>query len=197
MKIAYIAHTRFPTEKAHGHQVARVCEALTALGHDVTLIAPGVHNEVRESYTTYYHLTHVFPLKHLPTKDALLSPVIPGRFAMRCTMQSYGKELKQYLRENDFDLLYARSPLVLAPILASHMPVVLELHTLPRVRTQKFVKQCMHCKRIVCLTTPMKDELVSWGVNEEHILVEGDAVDLESFSKVDAGAFPLNTNKPV
>lgn len=197
MKIAYIAHTRYPTEKAHGHQVTRVCEAMSALGHEVTLVVPGVHNEVQENYKTYYNVQEKFTVAHLETKDALLSPMIPGRFAMRFTMQSYRSTLKAYFNEHHFDLLYVRSPLVLSTALASHMPTVLELHTLPRVRKQKFVSLCKQCRLVVCLTTPMKDELVSWGVPKDHVLVEGDAVDLSRFKHVNANTFTIKTDKPV
>lgn len=197
MKIAYIAHTRYPTEKAHGVQMTKVCEALVALGHDVTLLAPGVHNEIKTPYKKYYDVQQNFTAKHLPTKDALLSPLIPGRFAMAFTMKSYRSALGTYFNEHDFDLLYVRSPHVLEAALASRIPTVLELHTLPRVRKQKFISQCKQCRLVVCLTTPMKDALVAWGMPEDRVMVEGDAVDLERFTHVQPDVFTLKTEKPV
>lgn len=40
MRIAYCTNIRLPSERAHGHQVAAVCDALVKLGHDVTIFAP-------------------------------------------------------------------------------------------------------------------------------------------------------------
>ena len=40
MKIYYIANARIPTEKAHGIQIAKMCEALIEAGTDLTLIVP-------------------------------------------------------------------------------------------------------------------------------------------------------------
>lgn len=197
MKIAYVAHTRYPTEKAHGLQVTRVCEAMTALSHTVTLVAPGVHNEVQEDFATYYNVQHPFVVTHLPTKDALLSPVIPGRFAMMFTMQSYRRALCSYFKNEQFDLLYARSPHILPALLHTGIPVVLELHTLPRSGHKKFVDQCKKCSRVVCLTAPMKDQLAKWGVPADHIIVEGDAVDITRFAALDARMFSLSTSKPI
>ena len=54
MRIAYCTNVRLPSERAHGHQVAQVCDALAHLGHDVTIFAPYRDNEVTEDYWMYY-----------------------------------------------------------------------------------------------------------------------------------------------
>ena len=40
MKIYYVANARMPTEKAHGIQIAKMCEALIEAGAKVELIVP-------------------------------------------------------------------------------------------------------------------------------------------------------------
>lgn len=184
MKIAYVTHTRFPTEKAHGHQIARVGEALTKLGHDVTLVSPDILNVTHGDHVKYYHLEKGFTAKKIETYDAFQSKIIPGRFAFLFTMHSYRGSLKKYFADNTFDVLYARSPQVLPALLSTKIPVVLELHTLPKRGRSRFTALCKKCRRIVCLTTPMKHELVAWGVPAKKIIVEGDAVDLERFAKL-------------
>lgn len=184
MKIAYVTHTRFPTEKAHGHQIARVAEAMVKLGHDVTVVSPDIQNAVRKHHLEYYHLKKDFSAEKLATYDAYQSKVIPGRFAFLFTMRSYRGSLLNYFADNRFDLLYARSPQVVASLVRTGRPVVLELHTLPRIRKSQFVANCKKCKKIVCLTSPMRDELVSLGVPKSKVIVEGDAVDLERFAKL-------------
>tara|TARA_Y100000310_G_scaffold71946_1_gene67870 strand:+ start:39092 stop:40264 length:1173 start_codon:yes stop_codon:yes gene_type:complete len=186
VKIAYVTHTRFPTEKAHGHQIARVGEALTKLGHDVTLVSPDIKNAIRHEHVQYYHLEKDFEAKKLKTFDAFQSKIIPGRFAFLFTMKSYRGSLREYFADNKFDILYARSPQVLPALLKTGIPVVLELHTLPKRGRSRFTALCKKCKRVVCLTTPMRDELVSWGMPAKKIIVEGDAVDLERFEKLPA-----------
>lgn len=202
MKIAYVSHTRFPTEKAHGHQIARVCEALCHLDHTVTLLSPDVHTGVRRDHTAYYHLSQTFTHQKIPTFDALHSPWIPGRFAFLCTMRSYRKSLQQHFVDHQYDLLYARSPHLLSTLLNVGMPVVLELHTLPRRKTVRFIMQCNACTLIVCLTKAMRDELVQWGVEKHRIIVEGDAVDLDRFAKLSSNStakhhFHLPEDRPV
>ncbi|KKW44170.1 MAG: hypothetical protein UY90_C0018G0020 [Candidatus Peregrinibacteria bacterium GW2011_GWA2_54_9] len=59
--------------------------------------------------------------------------------------------------------------------------MVVELHDLPRHGRKKFVQACNRAARVVCLTRPMQKELLSWGVEESKIVVEGDGVDLGRF----------------
>ena len=184
MKVAYVTHTRFPTEKAHGHQVAHVASALSALGHKVTVVAPGVRNNIHQDHVKYYNLSQKFPIENLPTYDALQSPIIPGRFAMRVTMRSYRGSIKKYFADNTFDLLYARSPHVVASLISTGMPVALELHALPKRGRSRFVALCNKCTLVVCLTSAMQQELLSWGVKKKKTIVEGDAVDLSRFKNL-------------
>ncbi|MBM3230725.1 glycosyltransferase family 4 protein [Candidatus Peregrinibacteria bacterium] len=183
MRIAYVTHTRFPTEKAHGHQVAQVCSALAALGHTVTLVVPDVQTGVRQDAFAYYGLPKNFSIEKIHAFDALHHPLVPGALAFLLSMRSYRKSLRNILSKRRFDLLYARSPVILPTLVESGMPVIIELHTLPRRGKSGFVKWCNRCKRVVCLTTPMRDALVGWGVAKKKTMIEGDAVDLARFAK--------------
>jgi len=183
VKIAYITHTRFPTEKAHGHQVAYVCDALAELKHDVTLIAPTVRNAITMGAHRYYGISETFTVEHLPNFDALASHIIPGKLAFRVSMWSYRRKLKDFLSSRSFDLLYARSPVVLGTLLQTNIPVVLELHTIPRRNRKRFVAACNRCKRVVALTSPMRKELEELGVVSKSLIVAGDAVNPARFAK--------------
>ncbi|PIR53737.1 hypothetical protein COU75_04460 [Candidatus Peregrinibacteria bacterium CG10_big_fil_rev_8_21_14_0_10_42_8] len=187
MNIAYVTHTRFPTEKAHGHQIARVCAAMKHLKHTVTLVTPHIFTDIRQAPEKYYHLKHDIHVQKLPIFDALSSPFVPGKLAFHFTMHSYRKALKGYFLSHNFDLIYLRSPAILSSALSANIPVVLELHTLPKRNQKNFVSQCNQCKRVVCLTDLMRKELVSLGVKRAKIIVEGDAVDLERFKKIPSG----------
>ncbi len=68
MKIYYIANARMPTEKAHGIQIAKMCEAFIEEGIDITLIAPR-RGKSKESLREYYKLRVDVPIIHLPVID--------------------------------------------------------------------------------------------------------------------------------
>ena len=188
MRITYVAQTRFPTEKAHGHQIAQVCSAMASLGlsaeasegakgdHDVVLLTPSVWTPITESPSEYYGVQENFRWERLSNLDAFNKWYIPEYFSFAIAMWSYRKHLRSYLADNPCDLLYCRSHAVLPPMLATGASVILELHTLPRHGRSEFVKLCNQCKKVVCLTSQMRDELVQWGVDEHQVIVEGDAV---------------------
>lgn len=189
VRIAYITHTRFPTEKAHGHQIAHVCAAMGALKHSVTLLAPTIGNPIKRGAFAYYGIQKTFAVEHLQSFDALSSRLIPGKIAFWVSMRSYRRALAAHLKSHKYDLLYARSPAILKTLVHSGRPTVIELHTLPKRKKKKFVSLCNRCKKIVCLTHAMADELTTWGVNKKKIMVEGDAVDPANFAK------PLSAKK--
>lgn len=202
MRIAYVTQTRFPTEKAHGNQIAQVCQAMAMLGHEVTLVSPQVGDAHTVDPGRYYGLRQKFTFESLPNFDALNAWFVPGMFAFSVAMRSYRQHVRVWLQQQSYDVLYARSPVVLPVLLETGVPVILELHTLPRRNKLRFVEQCNRCARVVALTSVMKKELIEWGVQSDRILVESDAVDLKRFAKLPTTAvakkqFHLPADVPV
>lgn len=181
MRITYITHTRFPTEKAHGNQVAQVCHALAQLGHEVTLVAPTVGSIMTQNPWEYYGLPRSFEMVYPGSFDALNSKFVPGKLSFAVSMWSYRRALRKYLKENPADLLYVRSPSLLEPLLKTRTPVLLELHAIPRLFRRGFARMCNRCFRVVCLTSLMRSALLAMGVDPVRIAVEADGVDLERF----------------
>lgn len=64
----YIANARMPNEKAHGIQIAKMCEAFIEAGTDLTLVVPRRATEPR-SLKDYYGLRVSVPLIRLPAID--------------------------------------------------------------------------------------------------------------------------------
>lgn len=187
MHIAYCTNLRLPTERAHGHQVASVCDALVSLGHDVTIFAPYRNNPVHDSFVEYYGVSKNIQLQYLGSFDAIRSMFTPGVMGLFVQNALLRRNLKRALRESPYDVVYTRTPALLSPLLASGKPVVIELHALPRRGIRSFVKQCNRCKLVVCLTPAMREALVRLGVAKQKVIVEGDAVDLERFQKSEPG----------
>ncbi|KKR77731.1 MAG: group 1 glycosyl transferase [Parcubacteria group bacterium GW2011_GWE2_40_8] len=69
MKILYIANARLPTEKAHGIQIMKTCEAFADLGHSVSLIVPRRFNFIKDDPFEYYRVKRNFKIIKLPTID--------------------------------------------------------------------------------------------------------------------------------
>ncbi len=65
MKIYYIANIRFPTEKAHGIQLAKMCEAMIEQGADVTVVVPN-RKTVIQAPQEFYGLRDPLKVIKLP-----------------------------------------------------------------------------------------------------------------------------------
>jgi glycosyltransferase involved in cell wall biosynthesis len=193
VRIAYCTNVRLPSERAHGHQIAQVCDALVHLGHEVEIFAPYRKNPVTESYWNYYASNQNVQLHHLGTVDFIASAWTPGVCGLFMMNVMLRRSLRNVLRSGSFDLLYTRTPALLSTLLASGIPTILELHQLPRWRRGAFVERCNTCRVVSCLTSPMRAELARWGVNPGHLIMEGDAVDLQRFQDMPSKDEARNT----
>lgn len=183
MRIAYCTNVRLPSERAHGRQVAHVCRALWQLGHQVDVFAPYRENVIEQDFWTYERLPTDIALTYVGDTD-YIKTAWPGALKLWLMNSMLRTEMPNMLKEHEPDLLYTRSPALLPALLKTGIPTVLELHQLPRFARHLFVEECNACARVACLTSPMRDELVRWGVKPERLIVEGDAVDLSRFENL-------------
>ena len=65
MKLLYIASIRLPTEKAHGIQIMKTCEAVSQIGVDISLFVPTffLFNQSKEDPFDYYGVKRLFEIK--------------------------------------------------------------------------------------------------------------------------------------
>jgi glycosyltransferase involved in cell wall biosynthesis len=180
VRIAYITNVRLPSERAHGHQIAQVCDALGVLGHDVRIFCPFRKNVVTQDYWTYYGAREEVGIEYLGSFDPIASP-LPGVTKLWVLNALLRRHLRAAIPRRRFDLLYTRSPALLPALLGQGAPVILELHQLPRFGRRAFVRRCNRCTLVACLTSAMRDTLARWGVDERRLMSEGDAVDLKRF----------------
>jgi glycosyltransferase involved in cell wall biosynthesis len=201
MRIAYILHARFPSPKAYGKQVAEVCAAMAQLKHQVTLFVPGMHDAFREDPFAYYGLPRkAFHIERLRHFDPTVRRWIPGKLHLLTAMLFYRRALRRKLK--GFDLLYCRSPLVLQALLKTRIPVIIELHDLPRRGRRAFLRKIKKCRNVVCLTSGMRKELLSWGAPAHLLSVEPDGVEIERFEDLPdvqecKGRWKLPTDVPI
>ncbi len=75
MKLLYIANARIPTEKAHGLQIIKMCEAFVRQGVDVELVVPfRKHVKALKDKNTfeYYGVGKKFKIRKLPVPDLIV-----------------------------------------------------------------------------------------------------------------------------
>lgn len=186
MRIAYCTNVRLPSERAHGHQIAKVVKALTDEGHEVEIFVPYRKNVIQSSFDSYYGLTSPVQVHHLGSLDAIAAWWAPGVLGLKLMTYLFMKSLHKILqtRQKQFDLFYTRTPEILSSLTELGVPVVVELHKIPRTGQNAFRRQLRKCRLIVALTGSMRTELIHMGISDVPVIVEGDAVDLHDFESL-------------
>lgn len=180
MKLYYIANVRLPTEKAHGIQIMKMCEALSRQGAEITLVIPARSNHIKEDPFKFYGVEPIFAIKRLPVID------IPLKSSTAFIFQgiSFYISLLFYLLFKKRDiLLYTRGEVSLMLVkLVPRRPFVWETHIKPddMRRYRGVLKRAL---ALVTVTEHYANELTgSYGVPAEKVLAAPDGVDLEEFA---------------
>ncbi|MBI2030302.1 glycosyltransferase, partial [Candidatus Kaiserbacteria bacterium] len=175
MKIAYIANVRMPTDKAHGVQIMKTCEAFIGLGHQVILVVPRRHNMINEKPFTYYGMQDTFQITYLPTWDLVHWGA--GGFIMQYATFAMMILFSSTVR--NADTVYGRDEVALwAASLVSRRKVVWESH----VGAWNFFARRLARKAhsIVTITQGLKDFYAAKGLSLSKIMVAPDGVDLKA-----------------
>lgn len=177
MKLCYLANLRMPTEKAHGLQVANMCQAFADTGVEVTLVVPKRRNPLdKEDSYRYYGVRNNFNIVQLPVLD--LVGIIP-KLGFWVELLTFYMASRRHLKKNYYDIVYTREP-----VLAFRLPqAVLEIHTLSQKPRWIDRRVWSKVRRIVAVTGHLKRQLEEWGVNDGKVLVAHDGVDIKRFGK--------------
>jgi glycosyltransferase involved in cell wall biosynthesis len=196
MKLLYIANARIPTEKAHGIQIIKMCEAFSSAAVEVTLVYPyRVQTAEMKAVSDpwdYYGVERNFKLLCLPSLDlAMVSSVIP-RFLDKLSffIQAVSHAffvliwiMFQKLKKDD--VIYSRDKFSLVLILAFRYfikaGIFFEAHTFPESKIKLAPLVFEKIDGIIVITEGLKDLYINAGIPSEKIIVASDGVDLKLF----------------
>ena len=188
MKLIYIANNRIPTEKAHGIQIAKMCEAFAIQGLEVELILPWRFNKIKKSIFEYYDVKNNFKLKKLFSLDLIflnipkiffwlqsltfsISVFFYLLFSAKGGSASGGKKT---------DIIYSRDSFPLYLLSFFKKNLICEIHNFPKnFFLHKRVSR--KSRAIITITQGLKDLFIKEGINKDKILVAADGVDLKDF----------------
>ncbi len=165
-----------PTEKAHGIQIMKMCEAFADLGHEVILVVPYRFNHIKDNPFEYYGVTKNFKIKRLPSVDL----VIFGKIGFLIQSISFAKFALLYSIFYKADIIYSRDEVLVIFLSFLHRNIFWESHTNTyNFFVKKFIRKI---KRVVVITKSLKNFYLSKGINNLKILVAPDAVDIKEFN---------------
>lgn len=180
MKLIYLANIRLPTEKAHGIQIMKTCEALAELGVEVQLVIPKRRNFFSEDPFIFYDVNKNFKIEKLFCLDFIGFPFFKKIFFWWETFTFY-LSVKNYLAKNKSDIIYTRDLPLVFWLAKKRNNIFYEIHTLPANPNFRHKQAWLLSKGLVVISDHLKKDLVTFGVPKEKIVVARDAVDLNKF----------------
>lgn len=182
MKITYVINSRFPTERAHGAHVMKMCEAFVQQGVEVELVVPRRSNHITESPYEYYAVTPNKKIRvtYLPVLD-LVPWGIPFAFALETF--TFALACSYYIRRTRPDIIYTRgeSVLFLARIITDTTALFWETHIKPdgMVRYRKIFNKITG---FITVTKIYADELVeAYHLRRDRVMCAPDGIDPSFF----------------
>lgn len=177
MKILYITNSRIPTEKAHGIQIMKTCEALKRAGHEVTLVVPFRFNPIKDDPFTYYHLETRFPIQRLFSIDL----VSLGKFGFLFQSFTFALSACVYVLTHSWDVIYSRDEYSMYFISLFTKKFFWEVHD--GVYNFVIAQVVRRARGLIAITNNLKQFYTSKGKNAEDITVIPDGVDLKVFNQ--------------
>ena len=175
--IIYVTDARLPTEKAHGLQIMKTCEALAAAGNELTLLAPRRRNDITRDPFDYYEIATRFPLRKLFSIDLVRF----GRVGFLIQECSFALSAALAIPASGYDAVYGRDEIVLAILsLCGARHIIWESHDGAWNYFARLVAR--RSKRMVVVSNGLRDFYIGHGVPSEKISVIPNAIDAEEFS---------------
>jgi len=180
MKLIYIANARIPTEKAHGIQIIKMCEAFSRTNNELELVIPRRINWIKQNPFEYYGVEKNFKIKKVICLDLIPFDKYLGHLALWIESLTFFSFSFFYILFKKVDIVYTREKFFLAFVFFKKN-FIFEAHAFPNnyFLYSFFLKRL---KAIVVITKELKNLFVKHGISAEKILIAPDSVDLEQFN---------------
>jgi glycosyltransferase involved in cell wall biosynthesis len=194
--LLYIANMRFPTEKAHGLQIAQNCEAFADVGLRVTLWFARRFN-TREMRAVadpfaYYTVKRSFSARAVPCID--LMPLVPNQnnFVSRLIflLQAWSFTMIACFGAlfTPADIYYSRdlSILLLLSLFKPRRALVYEAHRRMNASAGRWLQSAIvrRVGTIIPVTAKLGEELIALGADSARVQVAHDGIRRERFANL-------------
>lgn len=182
MNLVYLFNGRLPTEKAHGIQIAKMCEAFASEGNHVTLLSSYRRNATAEDVFTFYGLRRNFTYHQVPGIDLMW---IPGRIAyyIQTICSAMVLVAFAYHYRTSGATFYARDYWTLFFLSLCGLHPVAELHDYRMKKPRWYVRYLLKKSRAIIVNSRGTQELLvgDYAIQKSNILIAPNGVDLDFF----------------
>jgi len=187
MKILYLANIRIPTEKAHGVQIMKTCEALALVGAEVTLVVPSRDIRIKDDPFFYHRVQKNFTILHLDCPDLVRF----GKFGFFIMTIWFSQRCAAEVWKTRPDVVYSRDYFLLFDQWFFPQKKVWEVHD----GLWNICIKYMRLFGIVAISNGLKDFYEKR--DKKNVVVAHDAVDLKEFEGVVKADLKLPRDKKI
>jgi glycosyltransferase involved in cell wall biosynthesis len=180
MKLFYFANIRIPTEKAHGHQIVKMCQNFAEIGCEVELVAPSRNNYIKQDLFQYYNIKQNFTFRIVKFFDFFKYEKYLGNLTFY--LQSFGFFVKLLFEKFDkSSIIYTRNPEIIWLFRNRGFKTCYECHDWfgKHKSTALYLLRKTNC--VVTTNNFIKNEFVKNGFVGSTILVAPHGVDQKIF----------------
>lgn len=176
-KLFYIANARIPTEKAHGVQIVKMCEAFAHRGFDVRLVVTNRKTSLKQDVYEYYGVSRNFKIIRLWCLDSVRF----GKWGFRIeTLFFTLRAIPFFIFKKG--VFYTRDEFVAFFLKILKKNVIWEVHMGQNNILVKFL--LLSKTKIVTITNGLRDYYLRLGAQDDKVLSAPDGVDLVNFQKI-------------
>ena len=203
-KIAVVSSGHIPSEWAHSINTSKHAQGFKKIGYDATIFSverfyeKKKNNEIN-SINEFYGIDKEIKFKLFKDKTLFYFEEIKffGLILLFINSLTNGKlrytfdpekEMAKYVKRNNYDLAYCRSYRSAYYLLKLGVPIVVETHT-PKIINPELKLLLKYSyddnfRGLSTISNHIKNEFEKYGFPKQKILVQEDAVDLESYEKI-------------
>jgi len=178
INLVYVSAARLPTEKAHGLQIMKMCEAFAEEGYSVELVIPRRGSPITDDPFVYYDVKRIFSIRRLP----VVGGPHWGRWGFRLMLAVFSEVLGWWLLfRRRHAIVYSRNDVPAVESVLLNWRVFFEVHKARWNLATRVVAR--RARGLIAITHGVKQFYTKKGVPDERIMVAPDGVDLAMFDE--------------
>lgn len=194
-RLLYVTNSRLPTEKAHGYQICKMCEALSENGVEVLLLHPYRHQNAAslrcENIFDYYGIQSTFEVRTLQNLDIVRlerffrGGTFKGVFFTHAL--AWGLYATLNARREGANLFYTRDSAMVYWLVRFGLPTIFEAHVVPKGGQRWLLERVAKSKwlrLVLLLSSTMQKQFEGMAFPSEKMMVLPHGVDLTRFAGV-------------
>lgn len=184
MKIIYIVNARIPTEKAHGLQIMKSCEAFSKVGIKTMLLVPTRINTLKDDPFRYYGVAKTFDIKKVFSIDLFHILPVTIAFYVHAIIFAFLASIFALRHKNSNTVLYSRDYVSLFFLSLFGLNPIAEIHDYRAVRPRWGFRFIVRRARKIVVNSEGTRALLGehYKIGSEKIIVIPNGVDCGFFA---------------